>query len=124
MPTTKAKNTKSNVVDRISSIFLYKDRLLKRCDKSVSYTHLQDMMKMYSMPGMDMSAFGGEGETLILNASHPLVQYITEHQDGENAEMICEQLYDLAKLQHAPLSADAMTKFVARSNDIMMLLTK
>ena len=70
------------------------------------------------------SAFGGEGETLILNANHPLVQYITEHQDGENAEMICEQLYDLAKLQHAPLSADAMTKFVARSNDIMMLLTK
>ena len=55
---------------------------------------------------------------------HPLVQYITEHQDGENAEMICEQLYDLAKLQHAPLDADAMTKFVARSNDIMMLLTK
>ena len=85
---------------------------------------MQDMMKMYFMPGMDMSAFGGEGETLILNASHPLVQYITEHQDGENAEMICEQLYDLAKLQHAPLSADAMTKFVARSNDIMMLLTK
>ena len=85
---------------------------------------MQDMMKMYSMPGMDMSAFGGEGETLILNANHPLVQYITEHQDGENAEMICEQLYDLAKLQHAPLSADAMTKFVARSNDIMMLVTK
>ena len=85
---------------------------------------MQDMMKMYSMPGMDMSAFGGEGETLILNANHPLVQYITEHQDGENAEMICEQLYDLAKLQHAPLSAEAMTKFVARSNDIMMLLTK
>ena len=85
---------------------------------------MQDMMKMYSMPGMDMSAFGGEGETLILNANHPLVQYITEHQDGENAEMICEQLYDLAKLQHAPLSADAMTKFVARSNDIMMLLTQ
>ena len=85
---------------------------------------MQDMMKMYSMPGMDMSAFGSEGETLILNANHPLVQYITEHQDGENAEMICEQLYDLAKLQHAPLSADAMTKFVARSNDIMMLLTK
>ena len=84
----------------------------------------ESISKLYSMPGMDMSAFGGEGETLILNANHPLVQYITEHQDGENAEMICEQLYDLAKLQHAPLDADAMTKFVARSNDIMMLLTK
>ncbi len=85
---------------------------------------MQDMMKMYSMPGMDMSAFGAEGETLILNANHPLVQYITEHQDAENAEMICEQLYDLAKLQHAPLSGDAMMNFVNRSNEIMMLLMK
>lgn len=85
---------------------------------------MQDMMKMYSMPGMDMSAFGSEGETLILNANHPLVQYVTEHQDGENVQMICEQLYDLAKLQHAPLSPDDMTKFVARSNEIMLLLAK
>ena len=85
---------------------------------------MQDMMKMYSMPGMDMGAFGGEGETLILNANHPLVQYVIEHKDGENVEMICEQLYDLAKLQHAPLAPDAMTKFVTRSNEIMMLLTK
>ena len=85
---------------------------------------MQDMMKMYSMPGMDMGAFGGEGETLILNANHPLVQYVIEHKDGENVEMICEQLYDLAKLQHAPLAPEAMPKLVARSNEIMMLLTK
>ncbi len=85
---------------------------------------MQDMMKMYSMPGMDMGAFGGEGETLILNANHPLVQYVTEHQDGENVEMICEQLYDLAKIQQAPLAPEAMTKFIARSNDIMMMLAK
>ena len=85
---------------------------------------MQDMMKMYSMPGMDMGAFGGEGETLILNANHPLVQYVIEHKDGENVDTICEQLYDLAKLQHAPLAPEAMTKFIARSNDIMMLLAK
>ncbi len=85
---------------------------------------MQDMMKMYSMNGMGMGAFGSEGETLILNASHPLVQYVTEHQEGDNVKMICEQLYDLAKLQHAPLSPEDMTKFVARSNDIMLLLTK
>ena len=85
---------------------------------------MQDMMKMYTMPGMDMGGFGGEGETLILNANHPLVQYVTEHQDGEHVEMICEQLYDLARVQHGPLSSDAMTKFIARSNDIMMLLAK
>ncbi|MGN1146467.1 MAG: molecular chaperone HtpG, partial [Acetatifactor sp.] len=85
---------------------------------------MQDMMKMYSMPGMDMSAFGSEGETLILNANHPLVQYVTEHQEGDNVEMICEQLYDLAKLQHAPLAPEAMTKFISRSNEIMMMLAK
>ncbi len=83
---------------------------------------MQDMMKMYSMQGMGM--FGKEGETLILNANHPLVQYVLDHQDGENVKMICEQLYDLALLQQAPLEPEAMTKFVARSNEIMMLLTK
>ena len=85
---------------------------------------MQDMMKMYSMPGMDMGGFGGEGETLILNANHPLVKYVTDNQEGENVDTICEQLYDLAKIQQAPLSPEAMTKFIARSNDIMMLLTK
>ena len=85
---------------------------------------MQDMMKMYSMPGMDMGMFGKEGETLILNANHPLVQYVLEHQEGDNVKMICEQLYDLALLQQAPLEPEAMTKFVARSNEIMMLLTK
>ncbi len=86
---------------------------------------MQDMMKMYSMQGMDMGmGFGKEGETLILNSNHPLVQYVLDHQDGENVKMICEQLYDLALLQQAPLEPEAMTKFVARSNEIMMLLTK
>ena len=85
---------------------------------------MQDMMKMYSMSGMDMGGFGGEGETLILNANHPLVQYITDNQEGENVDKICEQLYDLAKIQQAPLSPEAMAKFIARSNEIMMILTK
>jgi len=84
---------------------------------------MQDMMKMYAMPGMDMSMFGGsEGETLVLNANHPLVEYITAHKD-EDVTMFCEQLYDLAKLQQAPLSPEEMTKFVLRSNDIMLKLT-
>lgn len=86
---------------------------------------MQDMMKMYAMPGMDMSMFGTkEGETLVLNANHPLVQYVAKHQEGDNSQMICEQLYDLAKIQHAPLEAEAMSKFIQRSNEIMLLLTK
>ncbi len=85
---------------------------------------MQDMMKMYAVNGMDMGMFGEEGETLILNANHPLVRYLVENKDGDHAKLIAEQLYDLAKIQNAPLSAEAMTKFVARSNEIMMLLTK
>ncbi|MCR5654361.1 MAG: molecular chaperone HtpG [Lachnospiraceae bacterium] len=84
---------------------------------------MQDMMAMYS-PGGDMGMFGEDGETLVLNANHPLVSYIMEHEDGANTKMICEQLYDLGKLQNAPLSPEDMTKFIARSNDIMVALTK
>ena len=86
---------------------------------------MQDMMKMYSAGGMgmDMSMFGG-GETLILNANNALVKYILEHTEGERVDMFCKQLYDLAMLSHKQLSPDEMTKFVQRSNEILMLLTK
>ena len=81
---------------------------------------MQEMMKMYGMSGMDM----GTTSTLILNANHPLVQYVVEHKDSENTSIICKQLYDLAMLAHKPLSPEEMTAFVKRSNEIMMLLTK
>ncbi len=84
---------------------------------------MQDMMKMYSMGG-DMGGFGKEGQTLVLNANNKLVQYVLEHKEGENVNIICEQLYDLAMIQHAPLEPEAMTKFVARTNKIMMLLAE
>ena len=83
---------------------------------------MQDMMKMYNMGGMDMSAFGETGETLVLNANHPLVKYVLENKEGENTVKICEQLYDLASLAHGQLSPERMTNFVNRSNDIMMIM--
>ena len=83
---------------------------------------MQDMMKMYSMGGMDMSAFGATGETLVLNANHPLVKYVLENKEGENTAKICEQLYDLASLSHGPLAPERMTAFVSRSNEIMMIM--
>ena len=85
---------------------------------------MQDMMKMYSMQGMDMSMFGGAGETLVLNANHELVKYIVEHKDSENVPMMCEQLYDLAVIANKPLVPEKMTEFIARSNKIMMMLAK
>lgn len=85
---------------------------------------MQDMMKMYSMPGMDPSMFGGQGQTLVLNANNDLVKYVLANKDGENTPIICQQLYDLALLSHAPLTPEQMTAFIARSNKIMELLAK
>ncbi|MCM1160354.1 MAG: molecular chaperone HtpG [Roseburia sp.] len=136
----KAQKELDEAAEELSKVFkkaLKKESIQVKVDKlknkkissmitvSEESRRMQDMMKMYAMPGMDMNMFGGQsGETLVLNANHPLVQYVLENKEGENVTMICEQLYDLASLQNAPLAPEAMTKFVARSNDIMLLLAK
>ena len=84
---------------------------------------MQDMMRMYNMSGMDMGDMGG-GETLVLNANNKLVQFIITNESSEQTPMICEQLYDLALLSHKPLEPEAMTKFIQRSNEIMLFLAK
>ena len=124
--------------DALSELFkkaLNKDNLkvsvqkLKNKDVSSMLTvseegrRMQDMMRMYSMMGMDPGMFGGD-ETLVLNADNELVKYMFEHADGENVEMFAQQLYDLAVLANQPLAPEAMTAFVNRSNKIMMLLAK
>ncbi len=84
---------------------------------------MQDMMKMYNMYGMDSSMFGG-GETLVLNANHPLVKFLVDSSEASQIPVICEQLYDLAMLSHKQLSPEEMTKFVQRSNEILLMLAK
>ena len=84
---------------------------------------MQDMMKMYGMMGMDTSMFGND-VTLVLNANHPLVQYVLNNGEGENTALFCKQLYDLALLSNKPLNPEQMTEFIKRSNEIMMLLAK
>ncbi|MBS5063859.1 MAG: molecular chaperone HtpG [Hungatella hathewayi] len=85
---------------------------------------MQDMMKMYNMYGMDPSMFGGAGETLVLNANNSLVQYVLGHEEGANTEKICQQLYDLASLSHGSLTPERMTKFIARTNEIMGMIAE
>ena len=84
---------------------------------------MQDMMKMYAADGMDPGMFAAD-QTLTLNANNELVKYILDNKDSEHVPMFAEQLYDLAMLSNQPLAPDAMAKFVKRSNDIMLLLTK
>lgn len=85
---------------------------------------MADMMKMYASSGMDMSMFGETGETLVLNLNNELVKYVLDNPQSDNVTMICEQLYDLAKLSHEPLKPEQMTAFIARSNEILKLLAK
>ncbi len=86
---------------------------------------MQDMMRMYSMGGFDPAMFGGVGGvTLVLNSNNALVQYVLENEEGEHTNTICEQLYDLAMIAHKPLEPEAMTKFIARSNEILSILAK
>jgi molecular chaperone HtpG len=88
---------------------------------------MQEMTKMYGMYGFDPKMFEN-GETLVLNSNNKLVQYLLENKDNEEKSAIihkfCEQLYDLAMISHKPLASEAMTRFINRSNEIMMELTK
>ena len=131
----------NEVTDTLTEVFknaLNNDKLTVKVEKlknenissiitlSEEGRRMQDMMKMYAMNGMggmDLSMFAAD-QTLTLNANNALVKYIFENKDSEHVPMFCEQLYDLAVLANQQLSVDAMTKFVERSNKIMMLLTK
>ncbi|MBR1816676.1 MAG: molecular chaperone HtpG [Lachnospiraceae bacterium] len=83
---------------------------------------MAEMMKAYSMPGMDPNMFGDEGETLVLNANNKLVKYVLDNPEGEHTNTVCCQLYDLAVLANKPLAPEAMTAFVARSNEVLNIL--
>lgn len=85
---------------------------------------MQEMMKMYTMPGMDASLFGAGGETLVLNYNNKLVQYVLGHRDGAHTNAICEQLYDLAALSHGSLTPERMTGFIARSNELLLVMAE
>ena len=134
----KDQKVLKNNTEAMTNLFrkvLGKDKLEVKVDKfknekvssvmtlSEESRRMQDMMRMYNMSGMDMGGLGG-GETLVLNANNKLVQFILTNENAEQTPMICEQLYDLALLSHKPLEPEAMTKFIQRSNEIMMFLAK
>ena len=117
---------------------LSKDKLHVKVDRLLSETpasllsiseesrRMQDMMKMYAVSGMPMGELPLE-ETLVLNERHPLVQHLLQHEDSlekEDGKLIEEQLYDLARIQNAPLEGEAMKNFIARSEKILLSLTK
>ncbi len=83
---------------------------------------MQEMSKMFG--GMDMSHMFPNEETLVLNKNNGLIKSImdlSEKEDRkEDLKMICEHVYDLAEMSHKQLSPEAMTKFIERSNQLLV----
>ena len=132
----KADETDDKATEEVSSVFkkaLGKDNLLLKVENlkddsvaSILVTseegrRMQDMMRMYGIDPGSPDMLDNDA-TLIVNAKHPLVQYITEHKRSKNSTVICKQLYDMARIANHPLSPEEMSAFVQRTNDIMMLL--
>ena len=132
----KADETDDKATEEVSSVFkkaLGKDNLLLKVENlkddsvaSILVTseegrRMQDMMRMYGIDPGSPDMLDNDA-TLIVNANHPLVQYITEHKRSKNSAVICKQLYDMARIANHPLSPEEMSAFVQRTNDIMMLL--
>jgi len=118
----KVKTALHNDRLKVSVQLLKSDEISSVITISEESRRMQEMMKQYGMMGMDPSMFGGEGETLVLNANHPLVKELLENNHEELFDMICEQLYDLASISHSPLSPERMTAFIKRSNELMLKL--
>ena len=118
----KVKTALHNDRLKVSVQLLKSDDISSVITISEESRRMQEMMKQYGMMGMDPSMFGGEGETLVLNANHPLVKELLENNHEELFDMICEQLYDLASISHSPLSPERMSAFIKRSNELMLKL--
>ena len=118
----KVKTALHNDRLKVSVQLLKSDEISSVITISEESRRMQEMMKQYGMMGMDHSMFGGEGETLVLNANHPLVKELLENNHEELFDMICEQLYDLASISHSPLSPERMSAFIKRSNELMLKL--
>ena len=118
----KVKTALHNDRLKVSVQLLKSDEISSVITISEESRRMQEMMKQYGMMGMDPSMFGGEGETLVLNANHPLVKELLENNHEDLFDMICEQLYDLASISHSPLSPERMSAFVKRSNELMLKL--
>ena len=118
----KVKTALHNDRLKVSVQLLKSDEISSVITISEESRRMQEMMKQYVMMGMDPSMFGGEGETLVLNANHPIVKELLENNHEDLFDMICEQLYDLASISHSPLSPERMSAFIKRSNELMLKL--
>ena len=79
---------------------------------------MQEMYKAYGQQMAGMADMFHDEFTLVLNSNNSLIKKIDTLND-EDANLVIEHVYDLAKISHSPLPAEQMTKFIERSNKLL-----
>lgn len=79
---------------------------------------MQEMYRSYGQQMAGMADMFKDEFTLVLNSNNPLIKKVDSLND-EDAGLVIDHIYDLAKLSHSPLGAEQMTRFVERSNKLL-----
>lgn len=79
---------------------------------------MQEMYKAYGQQMAGMADMFHDEFTLVLNSNNSLIKKIDTLND-EDANLVIDHVYDLAKISHSPLPTEQMTKFIERSNKLL-----
>lgn len=79
---------------------------------------MQEMYRSYGQQMAGMASMFHDEFTLVINMNNDLIQKLDALSE-EDADLVMDQVYDLARISHSPLSAEAMTKFIERSNKLL-----
>ncbi len=79
---------------------------------------MQEMYKSYGQQFAGMANMFRDEFTLVINGNNKLVQQLGTLDDSTRS-LVVNHIYDLAKISHSPLDSEQMSKFIARSNELL-----
>lgn len=60
--------------------------------------------------------------TLVLNRRNSTVRTLATREEGEVTDLLCKQIYDLARMSAQPLESEEITDFIARSQKLVSMV--
>ena len=60
--------------------------------------------------------------TLVLNRRNATVRTLAARPEGEVTDLLCKQIYDLARMSAQPLESEEITDFIARSQKLVAMV--
>ncbi len=82
---------------------------------------MQEMYRSYGQQFRGMANMFTDEFTLVVNANNELIGKLTTLDDATK-KLVINHVYDLAKISHSPLDSEQMSKFIARSNELLKKL--